>query len=60
MLEDRLLIWKLKNGHAEGLIRAYGKYKNSRKHLLVMERRIIVQLRRGQIVTACRFLWLAD
>lgn len=28
MLEDRLLIWKLKNGHEGGLIRAYGKYKN--------------------------------
>ncbi|MCP4452247.1 MAG: sigma-70 family RNA polymerase sigma factor [Planctomycetes bacterium] len=28
MLEDRLLIWKLKNGHEQGLVRAYGKYKN--------------------------------
>ena len=26
MLEDRLLLWKLKNGHEKGLVLAYGKY----------------------------------
>jgi len=28
MLEDKLLIWKLRNGREDGLVRAYGKYKN--------------------------------
>jgi len=28
MLEDKLLIWKLRNGREDGLVRTYGKYKN--------------------------------
>jgi len=28
MLEDSLLIWKLRNGREDGLVRTYGKYKN--------------------------------
>ena len=28
MLEDTLLIWKLRNGREDGLVRTYGKYKN--------------------------------
>jgi RNA polymerase sigma-70 factor (ECF subfamily) len=28
MIEDRLLIWKLRNGREDGLVRTYGKYKN--------------------------------
>ncbi len=28
MLEDRRLIWKLRNGREEGLVRTYGKYKD--------------------------------
>ncbi len=28
MIEDMLLIWKLKNGREQGLVCAYGKYKN--------------------------------
>ena len=28
MLEDALLIWKLRNGREDGLVRTYGKYKN--------------------------------
>ncbi len=29
MLEDRWLIWKLRNGREDGLIRAYSKYKDT-------------------------------
>lgn len=28
MLEDALLIWKLRNGREDGLVHTYGKYKN--------------------------------
>ena len=28
MLEDKVLIWKLRNGREDGLVRTYGKYKN--------------------------------
>ena len=28
MIEDRLLVWKLRNGREDGLVRTYGKYKN--------------------------------
>ncbi|MHC4628528.1 MAG: RNA polymerase sigma factor [Planctomycetota bacterium] len=28
MFEDKLLIWKLRNGREDGLVRTYGKYKN--------------------------------
>jgi RNA polymerase sigma-70 factor (ECF subfamily) len=28
MIEDRLLVWKLRNGREDGLVRTYAKYKN--------------------------------
>ena len=28
MIEDKLLVWKLRNGREDGLVRTYGKYKN--------------------------------
>lgn len=28
MIEDRLLVWKLRNGREDGLVRTYDKYKN--------------------------------
>lgn len=28
MIEDTLLVWKLRNGREDGLVRTYGKYKN--------------------------------
>ena len=28
MIEDRVLVWKLRNGREDGLVRVYGKYKN--------------------------------
>jgi len=28
MIEDRMLVWKLRNGREDGLVRTYSKYKN--------------------------------